>query len=291
MGNSDQTDISTVNSWRQLKETFPISEDAHYFDFKTSNGSNAHLVVVNAKSKHIRFRPIVNKPTAPTSPQAGLTQSLAAVNGGYFNLNNGESTSYVVLDSIVECDPHGNPALMTNPKLHQYLDKILNRTEVRFCRLKNDKTQIQICAHNEPLAPDVERYDALQAGPRLLPELTDRQEAFVRREPDGKEIDSIGAHMLAARTAFGTTPDGYALILCIAGSKQEEFSTGASLADVAMLLKSLGCDEAMNFDGGTSTTMVISAPNPNGSPAYKMVCGREPETRVKSILAVEPIGK
>jgi len=56
---------------------------------------------------------------------------------------------------------------------------------------------------------------------------------------------------------------------------------------VAQLLKQLGCTRALNFDGGTSTTMaILDKTAADGS--LKMVCGKSPETRVKSILMIAP---
>jgi len=286
--NLEPVQITQIKSWHDLKDACKTSSpDVHYYKFKTDNGSTAHLVVCDAKSKKLRLRPHVNTPGCPTSAAAAKVDAIAAVNGGYFNLSNGQSASYVVLDGKTVCDPHTNPALMNNEKLHPFMPAILNRTEVRFLVDKGGKHSIEIARHASPLPRDSQLLDSLQAGPQLLPDLTEREEAFVRTEPDGKDVDSIGAHKTAARTAFGITADGHAMLLCIAGSKQDEFSSGMTLADVADLLKRLGCEHAMNFDGGTSTTMVVSLIGEDGALIRKVVCGREPETTVKSALVLE----
>ncbi len=286
--NVKPVETTSIKNWHDLKDTFKTSSpDVHYFEFKTENGSTAHLVVIDTKSKQIRLRPHVNTPGCPTSVTAIKTDAIAAVNGAYFNLSNGESASYVVADGKTVCDPHTNPALMDNEKLKPFMPAILNRTEVRLLRDKSGKRSIEIARHNSPLPRDTDLIDSLQAGPQLLPEVTEREEAFVRKDPDGKETDSIGAHKTAARTAFGITADGHAMLLCIAGNKQEEFSSGMTLADVAALLKRLGCVHAVNFDGGTSTTMVVSLQDENSAITRKMVLGREPETIVKSVFLVE----
>jgi len=278
-----------IKSWHDLKETAKTSSpDVRYYEFKTDNGSTAHLIVVNTKSNKVWLRPYVNTPSCPTSNAASMTDAIAAVNGGYFNLSNGQSASYVTVDGKTICDPHTNPALITNQKLLPSMPAILNRTEARFLHDKSGQYSIQIARHNAPLPRDSQLLDSLQSGPQLLPDLSEREEAFLRKDVDGKETDSIGAHKTAARTAFGTTADGHAMILCIAGNKQDEFSSGMTLCDVASLLKRLGCIHAMNFDGGTSTTMVVALSDENGTVTRKMVCGRDPETIVKSVLLVEP---
>jgi exopolysaccharide biosynthesis protein len=289
---TEPANINTAfKSWHDLKDTAPASStDVRYFEFSMDNGSKAFLVVADLKSKRIRLKPYANSPNCPTSSTAAQANAIVAVNGGYFNLSNGESTSYVVIDSKTVCDPHGNPALMTNVKLAPYMSQIIDRSELRILDGKSGKHSVQIARHSEPAPAGAVILDSLQAGPRLLPERGDRTEAFVRQDKDGKQFDSIGSYRKAARTAFGVTADGHAMIICVAGNKQDEFSSGATLTELASVLKRLGCINAINFDGGTSTTMVVKLKNDgDGSRAkQRQVCGKEPETRVKSVMVIEP---
>ena len=85
---------------------------------------------------------------------------------------------------------------------------------------KDGKSCTAISKHDAPSLRSLNYEYSLQAGPRLLPDLTAEAEAFVRKEADGKEVDAIGVHKPAARTAFGLTDDGHALILCVSGGKQ-----------------------------------------------------------------------
>jgi len=222
--------------------------------------------------------------TAPTSQVVQEEKALFGVNGGYFNLSNGESTSYVVLKGAVCADPTKNLALTENPKLKPFLSQIYNRTEIRFLKAKDKLPSVQIATHNEPLPQGRVLDSSLQGGPRLLPELTAEQEAFVRTEADGKQVDSIGVARTAARTAVGLTKDGYLLIVAVAGKGQDEFSSGLTLVDLANLLKNLGALEAVNLDGGTSTTMIQRSAKDKSQ--CLMLVGRTPETRVRSALLV-----
>jgi exopolysaccharide biosynthesis protein len=275
---------SDVHSWKDLPETklAAHSSDFHFYEFKTDNGSNAFLVVADYGKHHLLARPVVNKAKTRTSDAARDSKALAAVNGAFFNLSNGESTSYVTINGKLECDPALNKALTENKKLKPFLPQIFNRSELRFTKDAKGDLHVSIATHNQPLEPGETLIHSLQAGPQLLPEMTDAKEAFVRIEPDGK-VDSIGVYKTAARTAFGFTSDQkQIMILCISSKRQDEFSSGVTLAEVASMLKTLGCTEAINFDGGTSTTMVIRTED--GS--YKMVCGRSPETFVKTSLVI-----
>ena len=58
------------------------------------------------------------------------------------------------------------------------------------------------------------------------------------------------------RTAVGFKPNGDVVLMVVDG-RQKEISNGASLSDLAWLFGMLGCSDAINLDGGGSTTMII----------------------------------
>jgi exopolysaccharide biosynthesis protein len=57
------------------------------------------------------------------------------------------------------------------------------------------------------------------------------------------------------RTAIGTRADGTVLLVAVDGRMKE--SQGMSLMDFQLLLHYLGCTDALNLDGGGSTTMYV----------------------------------
>ena len=57
---------------------------------------------------------------------------------------------------------------------------------------------------------------------------------------------------------MGYTSDNH-VILLVADGRQEAVSLGASLPQMAMILSDLGCEEALNFDGGGSSQ--LATPN------------------------------
>ncbi len=59
------------------------------------------------------------------------------------------------------------------------------------------------------------------------------------------------------RTAVGIKPDGTVIFMVVDG-RQSSISNGASLADLADLLGAMGCHEAINLDGGGSSTFVLA---------------------------------
>ncbi|MBI2812160.1 MAG: phosphodiester glycosidase family protein [Candidatus Melainabacteria bacterium] len=282
---AENQNLDNTESWKALNpsERVKSQDGLHYFEFKTANGSNAFLLVVDMSKKKWHIKPVVNKTTATTTATTEHVHATASVNGAFFNLSNGESTSYVTVSGQIVCDPHTNKALTGNPKLKPFLETIYKRSEFRILKDKNGNTRLSIAPHFSPTPDGLTILHAIQAGPRLLPDLTDKEEAFVRTESDGKIVDSIGVYKPAARTAIGITKSGlHVLLLCVASKRQDEFSSGVTLAELAKIMKDFGCVEALNLDGGTSTTMSAKL----ADDTIKMVCGREPETLVKSTLSV-----
>ncbi len=101
--------------------------------------------------------------------------------------------------------------------------------------------------------PDFEELNisyAVGGGPRLLKNgelnITGKEEKF---QPDVLEHRS-------PRTALGLTADNHLIMLTVDG-RQVESSVGMSLEELALMLKELGAEEAMNLDGGGSARMVI----------------------------------
>lgn len=67
---------------------------------------------------------------------------------------------------------------------------------------------------------------------------------------------SRNAEMKHPRTAIGFSRDSTAIYLLTVDGRSEN-SGGATLAELADLMRRVGAWNAMNFDGGGSTTMVV----------------------------------
>ncbi|CAN5439596.1 hypothetical protein BH11CYA1_BH11CYA1_37290 [soil metagenome] len=286
-----ELNIDDIKSWRQVVLENNIQKKrVSVTTFSLFGGNKCSLLVLRPEFNLVRPGLALDCAKSKTAPTSAIVQEQKAsfgVNGGYFNLSNGDSTSYVALNGAICADPTKNSNLTENPKLKPFLPQIFNRTEIRFLKAKGNLPLVQIASHNEPLPAGRLLDSSLQGGPRLLPLLNAEQEAFVRTEADGKQVDSIGVGRTAARTAVALTADGYLLILAVAGKGQDEFSSGLTLADLAKLLKNLGAVEALNLDGGTSTTMIQKKGiQQKEIPQKHMLIGRTPETRVRSALLV-----
>lgn len=293
-----------------------IGAGVELHDLVMPSGARVCAVVVDTRNGAWNITPVVNKPIATTTKSAQMKDALVAINGGYFNMSDGDSVSFVTLDGKQVCDPRSNKALVENEKLKPFLSQIFNREEFRVYADEKGKRTYAIVKHDAPLPAGTRLVHALQGGPMLLPAYTAREGAFVRKDASGAESDSIGTTKPAARTAIGIAKDAVVLLI-VEGRRTKEFSTGATLPELAELLKSLGCTQALNFDGGTSTTMVVRLPRgaedtrsevvgegdgaktaggtnqkvasgSSQSSVLKTIFSSTPERRVKSVLIVTP---
>lgn len=71
----------------------------------------------------------------------------------------------------------------------------------------------------------------------------------------------------ASRTAIGITAEGKVVMMVLDG-RQEPFSAGGSMEEIAQIMLDAGCVEAVNLDGGGSTTYLSK---PEGSDKLQLV--------------------
>lgn len=82
------------------------------------------------------------------------------------------------------------------------------------------------------------------------------------------------------RSAIGVTFDGKLILFSCEGRNKEDKIPGLNLYQLARLMKSLGCVDAMNLDGGGSSCLLI-----NGKPIFKP--SGETQRAVSSVLIIK----
>ena len=114
-----------------------------------------------------------------------------------------------------------------------------------------------VYADGEPL-PLGGGLGIVNGGPRLLRDgevdITARAEGFVREEDPGFYY-AFGVRR-NPRTLAGIKPDGTLLLVTVDG-RGPGYSVGASFEESARLMQALGATQALNLDGGGSTTMTL----------------------------------
>lgn len=186
---------------------------------------------------------------------ARQTDALVALNAGFFDPQNGKTTSHLVSAGQIVGDPADNERLVGNPDLAPFIDRILNRSEFRVYECDRGQS-FDIVLHNAPTPANCTLQNAVGAGPQLLPEDTSFEEGFIDFEngiAGGKLVrDAIGSQSANARSAIALTADNTVLLLMVA---QRADAPGLTLAEVADFATSIGAVKLLNLDGGSSSSL------------------------------------
>lgn len=112
-----------------------------------------------------------------------------------------------------------------------------------------------ILAGGDPLP---ERTGVVNGGPRLLEdgeaEIAATAEGFHRQEEP--EFYYRFGERRNPRTLAGVTAEGHLLLVAVDG-RRPGYSVGASFEESAAIMQSLGAEEAVNLDGGGSTSITL----------------------------------
>jgi exopolysaccharide biosynthesis protein len=196
---------------------------------------NINILNVNLKKRKIclLYDPEKN---VPLSKQAASVNAIAAVNGGFFNIKNGGSVTYI----------------RTGGKIAD------SDTAKKWSRNANMTGSVLIKAGSELFIDksmsdqwynDHQEYnDILVTGPLLV------EDADAIKLPETSLV--INKH---PRTAVGTRNSKKVVLVTLDGRTNE--AAGLTLNELASLMIALKCKDAVNLDGGGSTTMWI-----NGKP-------------------------
>jgi Phosphodiester glycosidase len=205
-----------------------------------------HVVTVPAGAGTVAVAVSDRLQTVSAFDDPRFDNSFAILNAGFFDPNNQKSTSYATIDGKVVADPRENEGLTQNPKLKPYLPAIFDRSEFRRYDCKGT-VRYGIARHSAPIPSTCKLVDAIGGGPQLLPNLTAQEEAFF--DPTTGR-DPIGVAQNNARSAIGLTATGDVLLVMA-----ESPNGGVSLLQLASWMGKLGAIQALNLDGGSSSSL------------------------------------
>ena len=221
------------------------------FDGKELFASNQQIFVLEIPDTAHYTLAFAHEPRrTKTSEMALKHDAVAAVNGSFFDMEKHFPICYLRIDSVNLGE--NTPGKDTvNRKYYQYGTLCLGGDSVVI--LKTDSSR-----HWEDALP---HPNIMTAGPLLIWHDTLQ---YMRN-------DRTFVTQRHNRTAVGIREDGTVLLFVADGRfKQAE---GLSLTELQQLLRWLGCRDALNLDGGGSTTMylnlgdyqgVINCPSDNG---------------------------
>lgn len=288
--------------WTKLSHESLPAEIGLYETTGKLNGRNFHAwyAVADLSKGTVEFRVSVPEGAATIEEQSAAFggDCYVMINGGYFyngrhtgiSVVDGETagtipavrgslrtsdteeydTMYNVTRGLFGVDASGTPGVCwagTDARgAARYFDRPLPS-------VKGEARYDVVSAENP--APDIAwtpKY-ALSAGPVLLKDgkcpfdftETPKGADYYLSNYEIMPYDIFGVGVSPDRTAVGSTADGRIVLFVCDG--RIESSRGATLTELAAIMKGLGCTDAVNFDGGGSTGMVINGKHLNDTTA------------------------
>jgi exopolysaccharide biosynthesis protein len=194
------------------------------------------------KAKHPKYRldlAFAKDSLIKTSAFAKQSKALAAINGGFFDMKAGGSVSFLVSDGVIIHENKPNVLSMDNEMGANAIVVFENGTGDILPT--QGPTRI-------PLLKNVE--DAIVTGPLLL---KNSQINPLQKRPFNDLKHPRSAICLGKKEIWLVAADG-----------RHKEASGLNLNDLAQFLLSCGCQQAINLDGGGSTTLYLNTKKLNG---------------------------
>lgn len=261
-----QKDQLTIQ-WKDFNKE-KIHPGLKWYHLQTSNwyssaqSINLLAIKTNKRSVDLLYQPDT---LITTSTYAESVAAKAAVNAGFFNVKEGGSVTYIKKDGQVLAE---NQAAL----------KARASVVIRGAMVikQNGVTQIETPQTTLNYTQTTSVDDVLLSGPLLiedgLPIVLDSTKFNLDRHP---------------RTAACTSKKNRLLLVTIDGRNKK--AAGMSLPEMTQFLMALGCKNAINLDGGGSTTMYIAGQSANGIvnyPSDNRQFDHEGQRKVSNVLVV-----
>jgi len=194
----------------------------------------------------------------PTHEWAEDVHALAAVNGNFFHIQEGGSVCFLKIDGkIIDTSRTDLP-----PKY--FLDEL---DDAALTITADGAVSIRQCPSGGWKSLDT-LPTILSGGPPLL----------LDKKPIPLITHSFNDHRYA-RTGIGLTSDNHLLVITVDG--RGPHSGGVTLNEFRKIFQAFHCKDAMNLDGGGSTTMFVAGEGIVNHPTDK-----SGERKVANILAI-----
>jgi len=169
-----------------------------------------------------------------TSIMAKKYDAIAAINGSFFDMDRHNPVCYLRIDSI-ELGENTPGKDTVNRKYYQYGTLLVDEDTVRIERTDSARMWERTLTDR----------NIMTAGPLLI----------YHNENQPIRQDRTFVTNRHNRTAVGLRSDGSIILLTIDGRTTS--SEGMTLDELTKTMRWLGCTEALNMDGGGSTTLYI----------------------------------
>jgi exopolysaccharide biosynthesis protein len=243
--NSDSATVVNAK-WQKQKIAAKTKLITHHFNEKNLFLANQHVAYVEIKRKGNApiFALGADERVLKTTETFGKElNSIAAINGTFFDIKNGGSVDYIKV----------NGSLVNENRLDKNNKRA--RHQQAAVVIENGALTIKKWDGNANWEQSLTEKDVMNSGPLLL------------YNQQIEELDTTAFTKLRhPRSAVGIKADGKVILLTVDG--RQENSAGMSLPELTKLMKWLGCVSAINLDGGGSTTLWVSSAPENGVVNY-----------------------
>lgn len=167
------------------------------------------------------------------------TKAIAGINGTFFDIKNGGSVDFIEAnDSIINTNSINKSGLRAEHQKGAVL-------------IKNNKLSLAQWNGDEYWENNLDARDIMVSGPVLR---MNNENALLAKNIFNTER--------APRSVIGIKADGTTLLIAIDGRMIE--AEGVTIPETQTIMKWLGCIEAVNLDGGGSTTLYLQNATENG---------------------------
>ncbi len=196
----------------------------------------------------------------PTSEMSREVKALASVNAGFFDMKNGGSTAYIKVDGVV-------------PDKDTLKWRYSSRLSGALVITKNGRIVLEERGDHKAYTASRKYDDVLVTGPLLI--------------DDGKRLKLDDGSFVTTRhprTCLGIISKHTVILVTVDGRSDQ--SHGMDLNELTDLMISLGCREAINLDGGGSTTMWLSNDGVVNMPSDNKRFDHAGERRVSNVIVI-----
>ena len=178
-----------------------------------------------------------------TSRMASEQGAIAAINGSYFDMKRGNSVCFLKVDRQV----------VDTTTLGEFARRVTGAVSIR-------KGKMKIISWNRQIEKQYKgkKGIVLASGPLMLKD---------GRYYDWSLCEKDFIRTKHPRSAVALTKDGKILFITVDGSFPK-YAGGVSIPELAHLIRILGGKDAINLDGGGSTTLWLSGAPDNGIVNY-----------------------
>jgi len=254
--------------WTDISADQKLPDGIKLFSGRQSSPAMlAYYAEIDLKRKEYIVHPYFSETFRSTSAIASEKGALIAVNGGYFSSSG--STSAIVEPNEVKANniaaltrngltfPVTRSFLAINTDQSLSIDWIYHFSNAMdgIIKFANPTANTTTTPSLTPVRQNGTAYDKLLMGLGGGPTLIKNGEIRITHDEEvffGSGIDWTNPR---ARTAVGFTEDQKLILFIV--EEGTTSSLGATLRQVAEIMLALGAKQAMNLDGGGSTTMAV----------------------------------